>query len=225
MPPSVIAAIDALVAERPNFHGWGDVPVNWQAGDGLLRWLAAQLDGGSTTLETGCGYSTVVFAAAGVEHTVVSPVPQEHERVQAWCADHDIDCSRIRFVAEPSTRWLPGHTDELGALDLVLIDGAHGYPVPALDWYFTAGALAVGGLLVVDDVSIPACGELAAFLSLEAGRWASLTTLDDARVFRKESEHVLIDEPWSSQPWNARRATGDRSLDRAKAKVKALIGR
>ena len=224
MPPgaAVEPTLTSLLAERPDFHGWGEVPVNWQAGDALLRWIADHVQPGDRTLETGCGYSTAVLAAVGTAHTVVSPVPQEHDRIRAWCADHAIDCTTVQFVAEPSGRWLPAHMELLAPLDLVLIDGAHGFPMPAIDWYFTAAALSVGGHLVVDDASIPACGQLVDFLSLEAGRWERVAAMDDAVVFRKLHEGVLIDEPWSSQPWNARRPPA-RSLARIPARLRRLL--
>ena len=36
-------------------------------------------------------------------------------------------------------------------LDLVLIDGRHGFPAPFIDFYYVAEKLNIGGLLIVDD--------------------------------------------------------------------------
>jgi hypothetical protein len=36
-------------------------------------------------------------------------------------------------------------------LDLVLIDGRHGFPAPFIDFYYVAEKLNINGLLVVDD--------------------------------------------------------------------------
>ncbi|MGV3758062.1 MAG: class I SAM-dependent methyltransferase [Actinomycetota bacterium] len=201
------AAIDALLAERPAFHGRGPQPVNWQLGNDLLRWLVDNVPAGGTTLETGCGYSTVAFAAVSGAHTVVSPIPEEHERVQAWCAANGVPTDHVDFVAAPSQRWLPEAegAGRLGELDVVLVDGDHAYPIPGIDWYYTAGALRVGGLMVVDDVSIRACGDLRRFLEAERGRWRAVRTVDDATVFRKEVAAVVEYRPWNQQPWNRQR--------------------
>lgn len=225
----VVSVLDRLRADRPSFHGHGQNAVNWQLGDGLLRWLVDALPHQPATLETGCGYSTVAFAALSRSHTVVSPVEVEHERIRSWCASRGIGIDHVRFVAEPSQSWLPAAsgTDALGLLDAVLIDGDHAYPLPSIDWYYTAGALRVGGLMIVDDVSIRACGELRDFLLAEAGRWEVATTIDDATVFRKLAPDVVDYTLWNQQPWNRRvvpsgRLGGLRSSLRLRTRLRAI---
>jgi predicted O-methyltransferase YrrM len=228
---SALAVLDQLSTERPAFHGHGAEPVNWQLGDGLLRWLVQQLPTGSVTLETGCGYSTVAFTAHCSAHTVISPVAVEHERIRAWSEAQGLDSGRVRFVLEPSQVWLPAAATELGELDAVLIDGDHAYPVPSLDWYYTAPALKVGGLMVVDDIQIRACGQLADFLSAETGRWEAVTTIDDAAVFRKVSPSGVGDMLWNQQPWNEVHRPGQgplaslRAAVRLRSRLRDLAGR
>jgi predicted O-methyltransferase YrrM len=232
--PDAARTLDQLVEERPALHGHatGD-PVNWQLGDGLLRWLVRELPEEPTTLETGCGYSTIAFATISRTHTVISPVAAEHERVQAWCAAHGIGTDHVRFVAERSEQWLPRAAldGQLEPLDAVLVDGDHAYPVPAIDWYYSAGALSVGGLMVVDDVSIRACGDLRRFLEGEAGRWEVLRTIDDATVFRKQTSDVVDYRPWNQQPWNrqrpslALRMASVRGTVRLRTRLRALLDR
>jgi len=232
--PDVEATVEQLLAERPSLHGRAVAePVNWQLGDGLLRWLARHLPDAPTTLETGCGYSTIAFAALSRAHTVVSPIAAEHDRVRDWCAAHDVDTSHVRFVPEGSERWLPrtAIAGELEPLDVVLVDGDHAYPIPSIDWFYSAGALDVGGLMIVDDVSIRACGDLRRFLEGEAGRWEVLATVDDATIFRKLRADVVDYRPWNQQPWNAQRpslalrASGLRSTLRLRSRARALLDR
>lgn len=218
-------ALDRLAAEQPSFHGWGDEAVNWQLGERLLRWLAGELRIGGRTLETGCGYSTVLFAVLSAEHTVVSPVEREHERVRAWCADHDVATDHVRFVAAPSERWLPANVDRLGPLDAVLVDGDHAYPVPALDWFHAAGAMRRGGLMAIDDTNIRACGEVAAFLRADAERWTHLATADDAMVFRALTDSPIVRESWRAQPWNHRRTSVDDALRTTRAWASQRLAR
>lgn len=224
--------IDRLLAERPSLHGHATgTPVNWQLGDGLLRWLARELPAAPVTLETGCGYSTIAFAALSRNHTVVSPIEAEHDRVRAWCATNEVGTEHVRFIAEGSERWLPpaALAGEIEPLDAVLIDGDHAYPVPGIDWYYSAGALNVGGLMIVDDVSIRACGDLRRFLEGEAGRWDVVGTVDDATIFRKLHADVVEYRPWNQQPWNrqrpstALRVAALRSTLRPRTRLRTLL--
>ena len=153
----------------PLAHGGGTAffGLEWDA----LGWLERTVSAGMTTLETGCGASTIVFAAAGTRHLAISPDPGEHDRVVAYCAEHGIATDGLRFVAEPSDVALMA-TWEPEPLDLVLIDGAHGFPFPALDWYLTAAHLRVGGLVVLDDAYLPSVHVVVRFLR-SSSSWSS----------------------------------------------------
>ncbi|HVX18962.1 MAG TPA: class I SAM-dependent methyltransferase [Acidimicrobiales bacterium] len=219
-PPDLVRV---LLEERPSLHGQDvQAPVNWQLGDQLLHWLDEHLPDGARTLETGCGYSTLVFASRAAHHTVVSPIGAEHDRVRAWCDEHGLDHTSVRFVCEPSQAFLPRAwaASELGELDLILIDGDHAYPAAGIDWYYSAPALKVGGLLIVDDIAIRACGHLADFLAAEKGLWESVATLSDATVFRKASPAATEFRPWDSQPWNRRRVTAADVVQRVKSRTR-----
>ena len=41
------------------------------------------------------------------------------------------------------------------ALDVVLLDGAHGFPYPVLDWWYVAAQVRVGGCILLDDAYMP----------------------------------------------------------------------
>ncbi len=49
-------------------------------------------------------------------------------------------------------------------LDLALIDGAHGFPYPVLDWWYLAPQIKIGGLVVLDDAYMPPVGMIVDFL-------------------------------------------------------------
>jgi hypothetical protein len=156
-----------------------------------------------TTLETGSGSSTIVFAGRGARHTAISPVPDEHARIAQWCAQHGISTAQVRFIAASSHTALL-HEWEPEPLDIVLIDGAHSFPFPVLDWLYTAEHLKVGGRVLVDDAYQPAVNVLARYLRSHPS-W-ELETVPGHRtpVFRKTGESAL------SFDWD------DRALGRAR---------
>ena len=155
---------EALRADPPLVHGGGGTyfGLSWPA----LAWLERSVTAEMRTLETGTGASTIVFAASGASHTAISPARDEHERIAQECAGRGISLERVRFVAEPSHVALLHHwTPE--PLDVVLLDGAHAFPYPILDWFWTAPHLRVGGQLLLDDAHLPSVNVLVRFLRRE----------------------------------------------------------
>lgn len=142
---------DRLRAAPPGIHGAGD--EYWGLAWPALEWLEHELRGDMATLETGSGASTIVFAAAGTEHVAVTPDGGEEDRVREACRELDVASDRVSFEVGYSHEVLP----RLPAtpLDLVLLDGAHGFPYPILDWWHVAPRLAVGGRILLDDAYMP----------------------------------------------------------------------
>lgn len=177
-------AITTLRAEMPNFHGPDDQPANWKSQWEILDFLQDRLQPGVRSLETGCGYSTVVAAESGADHTTVTPSSDERDRVIAFCDNHRIDHSNLKFAIGFSSAMLPTLD---GELDLVYIDGAHGFPHPCVDWMYTEARLVVGGTLLVDDIRIPSCRMLHEFL-LEESNWALDRYIGDTSIFIKRAQ-------------------------------------
>jgi Methyltransferase domain len=142
---------DELRASPPGLHGEGD--EYWGLAWAALRWLEENVTAGMATLETGAGSSTIVFAAAGAEHEAVTPDAEEESRIRRACERLSVDSSSVTFRIGPSHEVLPSL--EPRELDLVLVDGAHGFPYPILDWWFLAPRLRVGGLMLLDDAYMP----------------------------------------------------------------------
>jgi hypothetical protein len=145
-----------LRASPPGLHGDGD--EYWGLAWAALRWLEDNVRPGMATLETGAGSSTIVFAAAGAEHEAVTPDADEEARIRGVCERLGVDSSSVRFRIGPSHEVLPAL--EPRELDLVLVDGAHGFPYPILDWWFLAPRLRVGGLMLLDDAYMPPVGAI-----------------------------------------------------------------
>lgn len=199
-PDRARAAVAKLRESRPMLHGDTELQ-QFRIGFEVLEWLAGAVQPGQATLETGCGYSTIVFAAAGARHSVVSPIPQEHERVRHWCREHGIECKDLEFIVRTSQDVLPRF--RVDPLDLVLIDGCHAFPIPFLDWYYGASRLRKGGLCVVDDTQIRTGWTLRDFMSSETAHWTLREEWERTAVFEKTGEPVAGAE-WTDQPWCAK---------------------
>jgi hypothetical protein len=147
---SATPVTDALRRSPPGLHGghefWG---LAWPA----LEWLERNVHAGMATLETGAGASTIVFAARGAEHEAVTPAAEEEERIRRACRERGIDDARLTFRVGRSEDVLP--ILPARELDLVLVDGAHGFPYPVLDWWHLAPRLKVGGRMLLDDAYLP----------------------------------------------------------------------
>ena len=175
---------DSLRAAPPRLHGAGEY---WGLAWSALAWLEEHVRPGWSTLETGAGASTLVFAAGGADHEVVTPDASEEERIRAECERRGIDSSLVRFLVGPSHEVLPSWVPR--PLDLVLIDGAHGFPYPILDWWQVAPYVKVGGAVLLDDAYLPAVGSIVDFVRASAA-WE----VEEAVSFRTARVRKLSDE-------------------------------
>jgi precorrin-6B methylase 2 len=193
-PMDVVAMLEE---DRPRFHQGG--AAQWDSLPETLRLIQQLTAGVGSTLETGCGASTVVFAASGASHTAISPDPDEHRRVREYCDRIGVDHSRLKLIVGLSDEVLPSLPADR-TLDVAFIDGAHSFPYPAIDWYYVTRMLSIGGHLVFDDVPIPAVAPLFRHMTLEPN-WRLDAILDN----RAASFSLLAPpqpEEWSGQPFN-----------------------
>lgn len=193
--------IEILQRERPQFHGQKQAGKrNYSIQSRVLKWMANNIPQGANTLETGCGYSTLVLASLSARHTVISPFPEEHELIKVWCADREISIDHVDFIASPSQDVVPHLACD--RLDFILIDGDHAFPAPFIDWYYTADKLKVGGYLAVDDTQIPTGKILRDFLIEESKRWRLATEINKTAIFaRTSNSEVAKGISWGQQPY------------------------
>jgi Methyltransferase domain len=188
-----------LLKDRPVFHLGGT--ARWDVLPETLSAIRNRVRDGDRTLETGCGASTVVFAAQGAHHTSISPDPSEHENVGAYCEQVGVDRSRLSFIAGSSDSVLPELcTDRI--FDAAFIDGAHTFPYPAVDWHYVARALKVGGWLLLDDIPIRAVTFVFKYMQSDPS-WRLEEILDErTAAFTLVAEPTMVD--WTLQPFNRR---------------------
>jgi len=197
-PPATGGKLEELLRTRPamhtDFHGGY---VSWAMADDALRCLDRLAGPEVVSLETGSGMSTIVLALRGGLHTAIAPWDADLEAVRHYCAEHAISLARTQLLCGRSEVVLPATAPT--ALDLVVIDGRHGFPSPIIDWFYTAERLAVGGHLLVDDVQIRSCGLLCSFLDSDP-HWERVQSLSRSAVYRKVAPDIWGGE-WNDQPW------------------------
>jgi hypothetical protein len=192
--------VDRLLTDRPRFHVKGT--TRWDSLPGTLRAIQQSVHDGNRTLETGCGASTVIFAAQGTHHTVISPDAEEHKRVRDYLKEISVDDSRLVSIVGGSDLVLPDLCTER-ILDVAYIDGAHSFPYPAIDWHYMTRALKIGGRLIMDDIPIPSTAYVFRFM-LSDPDWRLDEILDD-----RAASFTLIHQPpagedYTLQPFNRR---------------------
>lgn len=137
--------------ESTKLHSGGQVA--WDASEEILNWLENNLRVDMNTLETGAGKTTLVFMGKSTNHHVITPSSDEIDKIKAAAQRFAIDSSRTIFHQGYSQDILP-NLKEVKDLDVVLIDGGHGFPIPAVDWLYCAPKLRIGGTLIIDDIDL-----------------------------------------------------------------------
>ncbi len=205
-----------MLASPPAVHIGAEDGV-WNAERSLYEFLAGHARPGVRSLETGLGVSTVLFGLWRTEHTCVVGDPGQVDRLVAYGQEHGIDLGGVDFAVGYSDQVLP-QLDR--PLDLVLIDGGHGYPTPIIDWYYTALNLVVGGIAVVDDTQLPSVRNyLASFLDADP-RWERVAGGARWTAYRKNGAHSVREE-WDEQSFLGRASI--RLSTRVKITVNRLV--
>ncbi|KAA6187304.1 class I SAM-dependent methyltransferase [Thiohalocapsa marina] len=130
----------------------------------------------------------MLFVRLGTTHTSIAPWESEIASLKRYCEERGIAQDRLELIQGFSDEVLP--TLPKDELDLVLIDGGHGFPTPIIDWYYAAGRLRNHGVLVIDDVQLPAVQMLLAFLDADP-RWTRIETTPKWVAYRRDSEGTL----------------------------------
>jgi hypothetical protein len=145
---------------------------------------------GSKTLETGAGVSTVLFAGWGCEHICVVPGKKQPEAVLDYCRQSGIDTTSLSFVSQASEFALPELSRDT-LLDLVFIDGNHGFPTPIIDWFYGASHLRQGGVVVFDDLQLPQVSHWLRWFLDRDPRWEHLSSTAKWAAYRRHSSGQL----------------------------------
>lgn len=185
-----LAACGRILDDPPKVHPNAPNGAVWRTGRACYEFMASLVQPGCRTLETGTGASTAMFAAWGCDHTTIVPSERQANIILAYCAQKEIPTDLLRFDLRPSQVALPEMRDE-PPFDLVFIDGAHGYPMPTIDWFYGASLLRKDGVVVFDDVKLPAVQVLLDSYLERDDRWQWLRGKSVFRAYRRTSLDTL----------------------------------
>jgi len=190
--PDILARIGALPADWPLAGSLRTAVLARIAAHGPFRRSA----------ETGTGKSTLLLSHLSDEHTVFTIDDAGHgDSLAAVRASPLLRGAHVTFVVGPSQETLVAH--RFPPLELALIDGAHAFPAPQLDYYYLYPHLAPGALLVVDDVHIRSVNDLFRFLRADA-MFTLLEVVDTTAVFRRTDAPAFdpLGDGWWLQRYN-----------------------
>jgi len=179
-------------------HLHAEGSASWDMSDEGIHFIQQIVKNGDRTLETGAGSTTLAFLESGCDHTAVTPISSECDAIRAEAERRGLDTAKLNFEVGFSQDVLP-RLDLKETLDVVLIDGGHGFPIPAVDWMYTAGMLKVGGVMMIDDVDLWTGQMIVDFLEAESG-WQHMETLRGRTAAFKMTEPFVLHE-WTKQPF------------------------
>ena len=188
------------------------LPADWHmagcCGPAPLRAIALQGQARRIvhSAETGVGKSTLLLSHISQHHTAFAMGdPGGDDSLAKVRASPLLKQGVVNFVTGPTQQTLPRHTFA-DRLQLVLIDGPHGFPFPELEYYFFYSHLDKDALLIIDDIHIPTIFRLFSFLREEA-MFDFLGVVSTTAFFRRNSAPLFnpLGDDWCSQNYNKRR--------------------
>lgn len=223
------AAVNRLLASPPAIHHLtpDDVAADRPAGvqsttASCYRFLASHCPAGTRTLETGAGLSTILFLEWGCDHTCITPTASQVAAISDYLRQRGIPVDQANFEIDSSDNVLGRDGDSGTPLDLVFIDGCHGFPLPIIDWHYAAGRLGEGGIVVLDDAHLPAVKLLDAYLKSDP-RWRRMDGGPTWSAFQRLHSGSLA-EDWYFQPFYRFRARGLHQIGPLEHQVRQRLG-
>ena len=188
-----------LEQDPPAVHGVGTYGLSWEAAEAI----AAFIQPGATTAETGAGMSTIVIAGLGARHLAITPTEDEALKIRAWLQRNHLATDTLTFDHRLSWDALPAYSQP--KLDFALIDGCHGFPAPFIDFFYFSRNLKLAGILAVDDVQLWTGKVLMDFLKSEPS-WEFVSQAGKTAFFRKRRDLEWNEWEWDRQPFVARQS-------------------
>lgn len=196
--------VDSLVEEI------AQLPANWhRAGtmsEPVLRAIIRLARGQKIfhSVETGSGKTTLLFSHLSAHHKVFA-AEGNNGSITVVRESPLLNRSTVEFIEGSTQVTLRQHQFEQ-KLQLVLLDGPHGYPFPDLEYYYLYPHLDTNALLIVDDIHIPTIHRLFEFLRED--EMFRMVEVVDTTAFFKRTQAPLFDpegDGWWLQEYNKKR--------------------
>ena len=174
-------------------------------------------------METGFGLSTLLFSHLSNNHLVFAKEQFSDYQGNSITSLRDSTLFRgesVKYIVGPTQQTLPAYTFT-EKLQVVLIDGPHGFPFPQLEYYYLYQHLDEGAILIIDDIHIPTIGHMVDVLC-EDEMFEKIDTVDSCMFLRRTSAAVFnpVGDDWWLQNYNA-----SRYPDNARVKPSSFHGR
>jgi predicted O-methyltransferase YrrM len=137
----------------------------------LLQTLIRQ-NGCRRTVEVGCAFGLsslficdALSVASDPHHVIIDPFQATEFENQGIRNLERAGFTFFRLIEEPSELALPSLLRAGEEFDLALIDGYHTFDHTLLDFFFLNRMLKVGGIIVIDDTSMPAVNKAVKYIS------------------------------------------------------------
>lgn len=158
------------------------------------------------SVETGTGRTTLLFSHMSQNHKVFAvDDTQWGGSLPAVQSSPLLNVANVEFILGPTQLTLKNFTFT-NKLQLVLLDGPHGYPFPDLEYWYFYPHIDEGGLLIIDDIHIPTIHNLFAFLKEEA-MFDLIEVASTTAFFRRNATPVFdpFGDGWQLQNYNKKR--------------------
>jgi hypothetical protein len=194
--------IDEDGARRSALAGFTLPPgdLSFAVTPGVLRWIADHLSDEMVTIETGAGYTTVLFAALAKHHYCCTYRQSEADKIRAYLERIGIPHDNLTFLIGSTDETLPRLRIE-GLVDFAYVDGCHGYPFPALDWHYIDQHLKIGGMLGMDNAELRPVREHCEFLE-ENGTYRLAGVVTEGYFVRFYTKLTDQNREWIDQAYS-----------------------
>ena len=198
-----IDQIDNLIAEISK------IPDDWhRAGtvsERVLKKIVEHLADRKilNSAETGAGKTTLLFSHISLNHKVFAM--DMGESLSAVRSCDLLNSESVEFIEGPTQLTLKTYK-LIDKLQVVIIDGPHGYPFPDMEYWYFYPHIEEGGLLIIDDIHIPTIHNL--FVFLKEDDMFDLVEIVGTTAFFRRNANQLLDpygDGWWLQNYNNKR--------------------
>ncbi len=192
--------LQAIIDLPRDWHGAGTVS------EPVLHAMVRHTQGMelSHSAETGTGKTSLLLSHLSPDHCIFAN-RDDSGSLEAVASSPLFAAHRARFIEGPTQLTLPGFRFE-HPLQLVLLDGPHGFPFVEMEYWHFYPQIEAGGLLIVDDIHIATVHNLYCFIR-EDEMFEELERVGSTAFFRRSDAPLFHPhgDGWWLQGYNKAR--------------------